>query len=42
MYKKSNLRSKIIILPITLEIEKKVILTYAITNTRAEGKEFID
>jgi hypothetical protein len=31
-----------IILPITLGIEKKAILTYAITDSRAEGKGFID
>jgi hypothetical protein len=31
-----------IILPITLEIGKKAILTYAMTDSGAEGKGFID
>jgi hypothetical protein len=40
--KESKQRSNLIILPITLETNSELLLTYAITNTRAKGKGFID
>jgi hypothetical protein len=40
--KENDQRSNLIILPVTLEISSKTLLTFAITNSRAEGKGFID
>jgi hypothetical protein len=42
VHEESDQRSNLIILPVTLEIAGKVLPTYAITNSRAKGKGFID
>jgi hypothetical protein len=42
VHEESDQRSNIIILPITLGEEEKAIPTYAITDSRAEGKGFVD
>jgi hypothetical protein len=38
----SNIRSNLMILLITLKLEGRTLPTYAMTDTGAEGKGFID
>jgi hypothetical protein len=40
--KKTDQRFHLIILPVILELKSKTLLTYAITNTGAKGKGFIN